>query len=407
MRRASSRTRTDGARSGPALATQLGCTGSDADALACMRGQQRRRCSRTELPTPAMQVPGGPFYQTALLPDGLPNVDGFVLAKPLAMLRMPAARAAPAITRHEPDEGTLFHSPLFAMRSPTRPVPRRARAPVRRPGRRDRRALSGLLVPAANRALAEVTGDAFFVCPARRTARAVRAHGATASRYSFEHALEQPFLAGLGVFHSSELPFVFGNDTYPLGSIAAPRPRSSETMQSDWTSSPRAALPAANGRPTTARATCMQSSTSRRDRDGHEVRRSATSGTASASETCGLTFGGLRFFGVRDQRRGVLLDHVLVDDHLVHATAPGVSYMMSSIALSRMARRPRAPLLLRERLVRDLRAARPCVNLSFTPSISNSFWYCFTSAFFGCVRIVDQRLLVELVERARSPAGGR
>ena len=73
--------------------------------------------------------------------------------------------------------------------------------------------------------------------------------------------------------------------------------------------------------------------------------------------------------------------------------------MMSSIALSRMARRPRAPLLLRRAPRCATLSSAPLVNLSFTPSISNSFWYCFTSAFFGCVRMCDQRVLVELVER--------
>ena len=57
-------------------------------------------------------------------------------------------------------------------------------------------------------------------------------------------------------------------------------------------------------------------------------RRSSTRGRGSRSirqtklraRRSRLAFGGLRFFCVRDQRRGVLLDHVLVDDHFVHAT---------------------------------------------------------------------------------------
>ena len=39
------------------------------------------------------------------------------------------------------------------------------------------------------------------------------------------------------------------------------------------------------------------------------------------------------------------------------------------------------------------------MNFSFTPSISKSFWYCFTSAFFGFVRMSIERVLVQLVER--------
>ena len=77
----------------------------------------------------------------------------------------------------------------------------------------------------------------------------------------------------------------------------------------------------------------------------------------------------------------------LIDDFLDAVRATGTSYMMSSIACSRMARRPRAPALRVERLAARRRASAPFVNLSFTPSISNSFWNCFTSAFFGLVRM--------------------
>ncbi len=50
-------------------------------------------------------------------------------------------------------------------------------------------------------------------------------------------------------------------------------------------------------------------------------------------------------------------------------------------------RRPRAPVL---RLIARLAMAvsASAVKVSFTPSISNSRWYCLTSAFFGSVRIV-------------------
>ena len=64
----------------------------------------------------------------------------------------------------------------------------------------------------------------------------------------------------------------------------------------------------------------------------------------------------------------------------------GTSYMMSSIAFSRMARRPRAPALLCV-AARAMARSAPSVNLRFTPSISRSFLYCFTSAFRGFVRM--------------------
>ena len=63
--------------------------------------------------------------------------------------------------------------------------------------------------------------------------------------------------------------------------------------------------------------------------------------------------------------------------------------MMSSIASSMMARRPRAPEL-RRMASRAMARSDSLVKLSFTFSISNIFWYCFTSAFFGWVRMVTR-----------------
>jgi len=110
--------------------------------------------------------------------------------------------------------------------------------------------------PTANDALAAVTGDAFFVCPARRMARAVGT-GASAFRYSFERPLDNPFFQGLGVFHSSEIPFVFGNDNYPLGSIATGAALS-ETMQTEWTTFAKTGTPGADWPASTAADPYMQ-----------------------------------------------------------------------------------------------------------------------------------------------------
>ena len=39
------------------------------------------------------------------------------------------------------------------------------------------------------------------------------------------------------------------------------------------------------------------------------------------------------------------------------------------------------------------------MNSSSAPSISKSFWYCLTSAFFGSVRMLTSVVLVERLER--------
>jgi para-nitrobenzyl esterase len=217
---------------GTALATQLGCTSGDI--LACMRTQTAQALlDATALPKPDTQTPGGPFYQTSVLANALPNVDGFVIEKPLSMA-VPAA-PRPMLLGANKDEGTLFHAPIYA-RAVADETEMRAALAVRFPSSVDA-IMSHYPVasyPSANDALAAVSGDAFFVCPARRTARAVTAAGGAAFLYSFEHPLEHPALSDLGVFHSSEIPFVFGNDDYPLGSIGSATALV-DTIQGFWT----------------------------------------------------------------------------------------------------------------------------------------------------------------------------
>jgi para-nitrobenzyl esterase len=204
---------------GTALAQQLGCTSGDV--LACMRGVDAQTLlDMTALPKPESQVPGGPFYQTAILANGLPNVDGVVIEKPLSMATPSASR--PLVLGTNKDEGTLFHASIYATAVADETEYRAALA-VRFPGKVDAIVAQYPVAsyPSANDALAAVTGDAFFVCPARRTARIAQGAGNPTYLYSFEHALEHPFYAGLGVFHSSDIPFVFGNDNYPLGKIGS------------------------------------------------------------------------------------------------------------------------------------------------------------------------------------------
>src|SRR6202047_4047161 len=60
--------------------------------------------------------------------------------------------------------------------------------------------------------------------------------------------------------------------------------------------------------------------------------------------------------------------------------------MVSSRMLSRIDRRPRAPVL-RSIALRATAPSASSANVSSMFSISNSRWYCFTSAFFGSVSI--------------------
>jgi len=219
-----------------ALAEQLGCPGTDAAAIACLRGKSTDEIqAATALPTPATGMPGGPLYQPEVLPAQLPTIDGLVLATSMhAAFAAGSYEPRPIILGTNRDEGTLFHSSIYAKEVPDETAYRAALA-TRFTG------VDGIVAhypvsafPSANRAIAEVTGDAFFVCPARYLARHLADHGVAVYRYSFEQALAQPFVADLGVFHSSELPFVFGNDTFPLGMIGDARPLS-DAIETYWT----------------------------------------------------------------------------------------------------------------------------------------------------------------------------
>jgi para-nitrobenzyl esterase len=95
-----------------------------------------------------------------------------------------------------------------------------------------------------------VIGDALFVCPARRAARAITAAGAPVYRYTFQKALENPLLQTAGVVHSAEIPFVFGNDDYPLGAVGSSGAPLAAAMQRYWTRFGAAHDPNGSGDPT-------------------------------------------------------------------------------------------------------------------------------------------------------------
>jgi para-nitrobenzyl esterase len=183
------------------------------------------------------QDQGGPFYQTTVLGSQLPNIDGYVIGSSLREAFTAGVYSPrPLLLGTNKDEGTLFHAPIYAL-AITDEAHYRAALGTRF-GSANVDAIEAKYPPTSfptpNDALAAVTGDAFFVCPARAAARGAALAGSTVFRYSFEQPLTDPFTQGLGVFHSSELPFVFGNDTFPLGHIGDAT-SVAEAMQTYWT----------------------------------------------------------------------------------------------------------------------------------------------------------------------------
>ena len=223
---------------GVKIGEKLGCTG--AGAAACMRGKSEKELlDATALIPPAMQPPGGPFYvggENVL--STLPNVDGVVMRRSLrTAFTQGVYPVRPLILGSMKDEGTLFHSSFFAMEVTTDAEYRAALG--RRFGAANVDAIVAHYPIAnfknANAAIAEVTGDAFFVCPMRVAAKGASGiPGISVYMYSFDREPESAFLSDLGAFHSSEIPFLFGTDgVYPLARTGAGPVAT--TMQQMWT----------------------------------------------------------------------------------------------------------------------------------------------------------------------------
>lgn len=191
---------------GAEFAQALGCDSGDAaQDLACLRGKPVEEVILA-LPTSAVDIAGS---------DGanwFPVVDGLNIAdEPDKLLEQGAINKVPVLLGSNQDEGTIF----FAFGGKiTDEAGYLALVEKLVPGK-------GMEIvnhyPSATygspQKAAEVAfGDAAFVCPARRTARALVTAGVPTYRYRFAHA-GKALLANLGAFHSGEIPFVFGHPT--------------------------------------------------------------------------------------------------------------------------------------------------------------------------------------------------
>jgi len=229
---------------GMTLAAKIGCPGNDATAVECLRAKSvDELMAASAAPKISDQLPGGLAYQPEVLPNSIPNIDGYVIEQPLRQAFVAGAyEPRPMIFGNTENEGTMFLSSLSA-KEITNETDYRAAIAVRFPSAVD--AIVAHYPPSAfpspNAALAELTGDAFFICPTRFASRTLANRGVDAHRYLFAHPLANPILSDLGVFHASELPYVFGNDNFPLGKIDA-RPLV-DAMQAYWTQFAKVADP--------------------------------------------------------------------------------------------------------------------------------------------------------------------
>jgi para-nitrobenzyl esterase len=231
------------------LATKLGCTG---EVETCLRSKTVEEMTAAITPAPpAMQPPGGPLYLSgADFVSPAPFVDGTILATDMrTAFAAGGFEARPLLLGTNRDEGTLFHSVILAKSVDDDTAYRAALA--RHFGAPAVDAIVShypiSAYPSPNAAIARVTGDALFVCPARRTARGALAAGASVYRYTFERQFENPLITDGGVMHSAEIPFVFGNDNFLLGQMGQSGLPVSDIVQGYWTRFAETGDPNGNG----------------------------------------------------------------------------------------------------------------------------------------------------------------
>jgi para-nitrobenzyl esterase len=190
---------------GDAFTTALACDGKDAAAkLSCLRGKTMDDVLLALPSKGALDFsPGGAKW--------FPSVDGDNLPEePLDLFAAGSFAHVPLLVGSNGDEGTLF----FALGQPIADdAAYKAVLDSFYPGKSDLilAQYPSAKYGSAQAAVARVFGDAVFVCPSRRAARTYSKAGVPTYLYHFTYADKAAAIPNLGSFHSSELPFVFGN----------------------------------------------------------------------------------------------------------------------------------------------------------------------------------------------------
>ncbi len=257
---------------GDRYARAMGCTDMDsATALSCLRALPATTITNGP-PNAPPPLPGGLFYQdmsTSL--SFQPIVDGvFLTDQPAALFTANKEAAIPILEGANTDEGILFQIAALGpytsvttnadyLAALTRTFgPNASAVAAQYPvvggdagaaggdaaaaggdagaPSLDGGATGSVVFATPDEALTQVTGDAFIVCQARRLEQILSANSAPTYLYSFNGPLTGvpvPQLVGTA-FHSSELPYVFGN-SYLLGSVPDAGAPLVDAIEGYWT----------------------------------------------------------------------------------------------------------------------------------------------------------------------------
>ena len=205
---------------GVSVAATLGCDTAP-DVLACLRAKSADEVIAAA-PGSEDVVAGGAKLA--------PSIDGYVLPEPPAVA-FAAGRVNPIAgflggTNH--DEATLFtrmatiDTEAEYEAAVTALIPAHATEALA--------LYSAASYPTPKDAYDALITDLVFVCPTRAELRALAGLGVTAYQYELTRLTAFGSAAGLGVYHGSELPFVFGNLTARSGMSAVDQAFSSQVI---------------------------------------------------------------------------------------------------------------------------------------------------------------------------------
>jgi para-nitrobenzyl esterase len=194
---------------GEELVMALGCGDADASAasvLECLRGKS------TEAIMSALPASGDLIFGEG--PSWFPVLDGWNLPdQPEALLAAGSAANIPTILGSNADEGTLFFALAETKVADDAAFEALAEKLVPGKGKEVVALYPTATFGSAEKAAMAAVGDAGFVCPARRAARALEKAGGSAYLYHFTYVPMGTLLPNLGAYHSSEIKSVFGNST--------------------------------------------------------------------------------------------------------------------------------------------------------------------------------------------------
>lgn len=187
---------------GEDFAKALGCDAAP-DKLACLRSKTAEEVM-TALPASSDII----FGEGA---NWFPVLDGWNLPdKPTKLLEAGNFNHVPTIVGSNADEATIFFYLAKTNIPDDAALAMFAEKLVPGHGQDVLARYSSAKFGTAQEAALAAVGDGGFVCPARRTARAIAKAGLPAYQYHFTYAPPGSLFGDLGAFHSAEIKYVFG-----------------------------------------------------------------------------------------------------------------------------------------------------------------------------------------------------